>query len=162
MTLTIRLERYEKRTDRCLFGILLVLYSMLMFVLFYRQAIEYQGIYFSDMKAYILETQGLESGYEFPYRFLFWLSRIWMPVMGAEAAVAFSTTFLNSLSVLLLKYYMEKTLKEYARRQQVKWNLLWDAAVNLAVFSLFLYPCTMVPKMKKSGGISIFTAATVS
>lgn len=152
MTLTKKMERYEKRTDRLFFGILLILYSMLMFVLFYRQAIEYQGIYFSDMKAYILETQGLESGYEFPYRFFFWLSRIWMPVMGAEAAVAFSTTFLNSLSVLLLKYYMEKTLKEYARRQQVKWNLLWDAAVNLAVFSLFFVSMYYGPKDEKIWG----------
>ena len=39
------------------FGILIVLYSLVMLRFFYRQAIEYQGIYFSDMKAYILETR---------------------------------------------------------------------------------------------------------
>ena len=55
------------------FGILLALYSLMMMRLFYRQAIEYQGMYVSDMKAYIQETMGLESGYEFPYRFFFLL-----------------------------------------------------------------------------------------
>lgn len=149
---TKRIERYEKKIDSCFFGILLTLYSLLLFVLFYRQTIEYQGVYFSDMKAYILEAQGLESGYEFPYRLFFWLSGIWMAVVTPEAAVAFTTTLLNSLSVVALKYYMEKTVKEYARRQQVKWNLFWDAAVNLAVFSLFFVSMYYGPKGEKIWG----------
>ena len=63
----------QRIADYCVFGILLLLYSGLTFTLFYRQAIEYQGMYVSDMKAYIQETMGLESGYEFPYRFFFLL-----------------------------------------------------------------------------------------
>lgn len=62
-----RCER-ERNVEKILFGVLVILYSCLMFVMFYRQTIEYQGNYYSDMKAYIQETQGLESGYEFPYR----------------------------------------------------------------------------------------------
>ena len=127
----------QKIADYCIFGLLLILYSGLTFILFYRQAIEYQGQYVSDMKAYIQETVGVESGLEFPYRFFFWLSRLWLPVAPPEAAVAFSTMLLNSLSVIVLKYFLGKKLKEYAEKQLVRWNLLWDAAVTLTVFSLF-------------------------
>lgn len=143
---------WQKAADFCFFGILLILYSWVTFVLFYRQAIEYQGLYVSDMKAYILETAGLESGYEFPYRFLFWLSRLWMPVAGPEGAVAFSTMLLNSLSVILLKYYFGQKLREYADRQLVRWNLLWDGAVTLFVFSLFFVSMYYGPKEVKIFG----------
>lgn len=143
---------WQKAVDYCFFGVLLILYSWLTFVLFYRQAIEYQGLYVSDMKAYILETMGAESGYEFPYRFLFWLSRLWMPVAGPEAAVAVSTMLLNSLSVVLLKYYFSDRLREYARRQSVRWNLLWDGAVTLFVFSLFFVSMYYGPKEEKIFG----------
>ena len=96
------------------FGILLALYSLMMMRLFYRQAIEYQGIYYSDMKAYILETQGLDSGFDFPYRLFFWISRIWMIFVTPEGAVAFSTMLLNSFCVLLVKYYFDTILADYA------------------------------------------------
>lgn len=119
------------------FGILIVLYSLLMLRLFYRQTIEYQGIYFSDMKAYILETRGLDSGFEFPYRLFFWLSRIWMIFVTPEAAVAFSTMLLNSLCVILVKYYFDMFLSDYAKKEGIRWTLLWQLAVTAAVFSLF-------------------------
>ncbi len=119
------------------FGVLIVLYSLVMLRLFYRQTIEYQGIYFSDMKAYILETRGLDSGFEFPYRLFFWLSRIWMIFVTPEAAVAFSTMLLNSLCVILVKYYFDTLLSDYAEREGIRWTLLWQMAVTAAVFSLF-------------------------
>lgn len=149
---TMWLRKHEKVIDRCVFGILLVMYSVLMLVLFYRQTIGYQGMYLSDMEAYILETQGLESGYEFPYRFLFWLSRIWMLFVSPQAAVAFSTMLLNSFSVLLLKYYFEKTLKIYALRQRATWNYFWDAAVNVMVFALFFVSMYYGPRYEKIWG----------
>lgn len=119
------------------FGVLIMLYSLVMLRLFYRQAIEYQGIYFSDMKAYILETRGLDSGFEFPYRLFFWLSRIWMIFVTPEAAVAFSTMLLNSLCVILVKYYFDMLLSDYAQREGVRWTILWQLAATAAVFSLF-------------------------
>ena len=60
------------------FFLLTVFYSFIMFVLFYRQCVEYQGVYYSDMKAYILEAQGLDSGYSFPYPLMFWAAKIFM------------------------------------------------------------------------------------
>jgi hypothetical protein len=127
----------KRIADYCVFGILLLLYSGLTFTLFYRQAIEYQGMYVSDMKAYIQETMGLESGYEFPYRFFFWLSRLWLPVATPAAAVAFSTMLLNSAGVIALKCFLGRKLEEYAGKHLVPWSFLWDAAVNFFVFSLF-------------------------
>ena len=119
------------------FGILLALYSLMMMRLFYRQAIEYQGIYYSDMKAYILETQGLDSGFDFPYRLFFWISRIWMIFVTPEGAVAFSTMLLNSLCVLLVKYYFDTILADYAKREGLRWSAFWQTVSTVAVFSLF-------------------------
>lgn len=152
MIIGAKIRQHERKIDRCFFAVLLLAYSVLLFVLFYRQAIEYKGAYTSDMKAYILETQGLESGYEFPYRFFFWLSRIWMIAVTPEAAVAVSTMLLNSLSVVLLKFYFDKNLREYARRQMVQWNLLWDGAVNFLVFALFFVSMYYGPRGEKIFG----------
>ncbi len=126
-----------KIVNYAFFGILLALYSLMMLALFYRQATEYHGIYYSDMKAYILETQGLDSGFDFPYRLFFWISRIWMLFVTPEAAVAFSTMLLDSLCVILVKYYFDTLLADYARRERVRWTLPWQLASTLAVFSLF-------------------------
>lgn len=132
-----RKKEPERLPNLIFFGILLILYSLMMLRLFYRQSIEYQGIYYSDMKAYILETQGLDSGFDFPYRLFFWVSRIWMIFVTPEWAVAFSTMLLNSLCVLLVKYYFDSILEEYAKREGLRWSALWQAVSTVAVFSLF-------------------------
>lgn len=116
------------------FGVLLVLYSCMTFFLFYRQAVEYQGIYYSDMKAYILETRGLESGYDFPYPLFFWLSRIWMLAASPEAAVAFSTMLLNSLGILVLKLYFDRRMPGR------------EFLCTLAVFSLYFMSMIYSPR----------------
>lgn len=128
------------------FGILLTLYSLMTLLLFYRQAIGYQGIYYSDMEAYILETQGLDSGFDFPYRLFFWLSGIWMIFVSPEAAVAFSTMLLNSLGVFLVKYYFDAFLSDYARKEGKCWNLSWQLASTTAVFSLFFMSMVYSPR----------------
>ena len=152
MTIGTKIRQHERKIDGCFFAVFLLVYSGLMFVLFYRQAIEYGGMYTSDMRAYILETQGLESGYEFPYRLFFWLSGIWMSVLTPEAAVAVSTMLLNSLSVVLLKYYFDKNLRKHAARQSLQWNLGWDGAVNFLVFALFFVSMYYGPKGEKIFG----------
>ena len=52
-----------------LFAALVLIASAVTFYLFYRQCTESMlgsGLYHSDMKAYILEMQGQDSGYSFP------------------------------------------------------------------------------------------------
>lgn len=128
------------------FSILLVLYSLMTLFLFYRQAIEYQGIYYSDMKAYILETQGLDSGLDFPYRLFFWLSRIWMIFVTPEAAVAFSTMLLNALGVFFVKYYFDTLLKGCVEKEGLRWHWGWGSMSTLAVFSLFFMSMVYSPR----------------
>lgn len=124
----------RKMWNAVVFGVLLFLYSCMTYLLFYRQAIEYQGIYYSDMKAYILETRGLESGYDFPYPLFFWISRIWMLVLSPESAVAFTTMLLNSLGILILKIYFDRR----APRQPF--------LCTLAVFSVFFMSMIYSPR----------------
>lgn len=60
-----------------MFAALVAIASAVTFWLFYRQCVESMlgtGLYHSDMKAYILEMQGLDSGYSFPYPVLFKLA----------------------------------------------------------------------------------------
>lgn len=135
-----------KLADSIFFGILMVLYSLMTLLFFYRQTIEYQGIYYSDMKAYILETQGLDSGLDFPYRLFFWLSRIWMVFVTPEAAVAFSTMLLNSLGVILVKYYFDLYLSDYAKREGLRWTVGWRLISTAAVFSLFFMSMIYSPR----------------
>lgn len=143
---TTQREKTVRILNYVFFGILLALYSLMMLRLFYRQAIEYQGIYYSDMKAYILETQGLDSGFDFPYRLFFWVSRIWMLFVSPQAAVAFTTMLFNSLGVFLTKYYFDRILSDYAERENLSWNPGWELLSTLSVFSLFFMSMVYSPR----------------
>ena len=59
--------------DVLIFLLLLAGASAVTLILFYRQAM---GEIPSDMKAYILEMQGLDSGYSFPYPVFFGLAAL--------------------------------------------------------------------------------------
>lgn len=98
------------------FAALVAIASAVTFWLFYRQCVESMlgtGLYHSDMKAYILEMQGLDSGYSFPYPVLFKLAATIHLVTasftgGAELAMALATMLLNSGAMIALKVMMDK------------------------------------------------------
>lgn len=127
-------DKNSRIRNYVVFGVLLILYSGMTYFLFYRQAIEYQGIYYSDMKAYILETRGLESGYDFPYPLFFWISRIWMLAVSPEAAVAFSTMLLNSFGIVVLKIYFDRKAPRHG------------FLCTLAVFSVYFMSMIYSPR----------------
>lgn len=137
---------WGKIIDGIFFSSLLILYSLMTLVFFYRQAVEYQGVFYSDMKAYILETQGLDSGFDFPYRLFFWLSRVWMVFVTPEAAVAFSTMLLNSLCVILVKFYFDNFLSDCARKEGLRWALGWRLTSTAATFALFFMSMVYSPR----------------
>ena len=58
---------------------------------------------YEQMKAYILEMQGLDSGYSFPYPVFFKLAAFIHLFTGPELAVALATTLLNSTAMVLMK-----------------------------------------------------------
>lgn len=110
--------------DIAVFGFLVVIASVVTFRLFYRQCVESllgTGLYHSDMKAYILEMQGLDSGYSFPYPILFKLAAAIHLVTssldtGAELAMALATMLLNSAAMIALKVMLDKHVGPDLRR----------------------------------------------
>lgn len=136
------------------FAALVAIASAVTFWLFYRQCVESMlgtGLYHSDMKAYILEMQGLDSGYSFPYPVLFKLAATIHLVTasftgGAELAMALATMLLNSGAMIALKVMLDKHVG--AKLQEAMPGKPWlpgiltgTAAVSLFFVSM-VYPPT--------------------
>ncbi len=136
----------KDKKAQSLFVVLTIFYSFIMFVLFYRQCVEYQGMYLSDMKAYILEAQGLDSGYSFPYPIMFWLAKVFMLVVSPELAMALTVMVLNSLSFVFLKYYMDVFTKDALQAEGRNWNWGWDALVSVLALSLLFVAMLYAPR----------------
>ncbi len=99
-----------------MFAVLVGIASAVTLWLFYRQCVESMlgtGLYHSDMKAYILEMQGLDSGYSFPYPILFKLAAVIHLVTGSlptgtELAMALAAMLLNSAAMIALKIMLDR------------------------------------------------------
>ena len=106
----------ENFIEIVVFAVLVGIASVVTLWLFYRQCVENMlgtGLYHSDMKAYILEMQGLDSGYSFPYPILFKLAAVIHLVTGslptgAELAMALATMLLNSAAMIALKIMLDR------------------------------------------------------
>lgn len=132
-------ERKNRIIDGAVFLGLLAAVSGVTFELFYRQTLGNPGYYPSDMKAYILEMQGLESGYSFPYPVFFRLSAFIHLFADAELSVAIATMLLNSLAIVIMKLSFNHIILHDDKR---RW---WEGiAMSLLAVSLFfismLYP----------------------
>ena len=137
--------------DRCVFALGLAVYTALLFTLFYRQTLGNVNFYHSDMKAYILEMQGLDSGYSFPYPLFFKLGALFhLFINSPELSIALAVTVLNSLSPLVLKYYMNKILmKECAEGNgsvSQKKQLWLGLFITAGVFTIFFVSMVYPPK----------------
>ncbi len=98
-----RTEKNQRRTraiDAAVFAVLLALASAVTLRLFYGQT--YWDVE-SDMAAYILEMQGLESGYSFPYPVFFKLAALIHLFASPELSVAMATMLLNGLAMVVTK-----------------------------------------------------------
>lgn len=121
----------EKVLDRAVFVILLVAVSAVTLVLFYRQTLGSPERYHSDMKAYILEMQGLDSGYSFPYPIFFKLSAFLNLFATPEFAVALATMLLNSLGMVITKLALNHlTLVELEAAVEKRRNRLREDGKN--------------------------------
>lgn len=104
------MDKKNKIIDRAFFAVLLAGVSAVTLYLFYRQCTGNPGLYHSDMKAYILEMQGLDSGYSFPYPVLFKLSALIHLFTNPELAVAIATMLLNSGAMVVTKLAFNRLL----------------------------------------------------
>ncbi len=120
--------------DMAVFIVLLAVASLVTFYLFYRQTYGNEVSYHSDMKAYILEMQGLDSGYSFPYPIFFKLSAFFHLFLGAEVSVALATMVLNSLSMVLLKWEFDRIFPKHT----------WFAGVLISLVTVLLFFSSML------------------
>lgn len=160
----------QNYANAVIFFVLLLAFSAMCLFLFYRQCVESMigengsGLYHSDMKAYILEMQGLDSGYSFPYPIFFKLSALLNIFVSPESAVALATMLLNSLALIITKLALDRLALqelEAALPERKKWlggTLISVTAVSLFAVSM-LYPPTGIylPGIKYNY-LGVFTA----
>ncbi|MCM1100329.1 MAG: hypothetical protein NC079_03115 [Clostridium sp.] len=156
----------EALTDPILFAILLAGVMAVWFCLFHRQCVESltgSGLYHSDMKAYILEMQGLDSGYSFPYPILFWLSAFFHLFVTPETATALAVTLLNGLAVLAVKVALNGLMREPLAEKTPGYRRLAGIGISLVSIALFFVSMVYPPKGMYLPGIlynylGVFTA----
>jgi len=138
------------------FTVCLIVYSFVMYRLFYNQAVQSmikQGaLYESDMKAYLQTMLGVPSGYDFPYPIFFWLGRVFLHFTEVETAGALAAMVLNTLGVMVLTFYMQKTLQPYYDRHPYG-DYLGLVTVFLS-FSIFFISMLYTPSGIYLPGIS--------
>lgn len=139
-----------KVIDWALFAVLLAVVSGVTLTLFHRQTLGNPQSYHSDMKAYILEMQGLKSKYQFPYPIFFKLSALIHLVAPAELSVAIATMLLNSLAIVITKAMLNdlmlEDLKNCFRLRGGKgvWRQEWMAGVLLSILAVSLFFISML------------------
>ncbi len=132
------------RTTKIAFWVMLVSHTVLMFVLFANQAFhtEYE-VYGSDVDAYLLEMQGLDSGFDFPYPVYFMLGRFFALFTNVNMGAALSATLLNSISPAVLTFFMLRYLAGLMPKED-KNRSVYEALIVLLSHSVFfvsmLYP----------------------
>ena len=157
--------------DIAVFTLLVLIASAITFWLFYRQCVESMlgtGMYHSDMKAYILEMQGLDSGYSFPYPILFKLAAAIHLVTGslttgAELAMALAAMLLNSAAMIALKVMLDRHVGEELRKAMpgkawLPGILTGTVAVSLFFVSMVYPPAGIYLPGIKYKYLGVFTA----
>lgn len=144
------MEKMDAKTrkwiDWGVFLLLLVGYTVLMFTLFYRQTLGNVNYYHSDMKAYILEMQGLDSGYSFPYPLFFKLGALFHLFLDSpELCIAIAATLLNSISPFVLKYYMNRLGMKQCHTRTEGGRLLLGLLLTGVVFTIFFVSMVYPP-----------------
>ena len=135
----------SKKT-KIVYFLLLAAYTCLLFVLFKNQAfhIEYQE-YGSDVDAYLLEMQGLDSGFDFPYPVYFMLGKFLALFSDVRMGAALSATILNSISPAVLSFYMLKYLAPLVPEKD-KNRTAFEGFILLAAYSIFFVSMLYPPK----------------
>ena len=135
-------NKINKRIDVAVFAVLLLAASIITFQLFYHQTTGSEALYHSDMKAYILEMQGLDSGYSFPYPVFFKLSAFFDIFAAPEMAVAIATLVLNSGAMIIMKWALNHYALVQLENTFVKNK--WMAGVLISLVSISLFFISML------------------
>lgn len=131
--------------DVAFFVVLLSAVAAVMLTLFYRQTIGNPDYYHSDMKAYILEMQGLDSGYSFPYPVFFKLAAFIHLFAAPELSVAIATMLLNVLSMVLLKLFFNRLALKELQESFTKCSWLSGIVLSLLAASMLFISMLYLP-----------------
>lgn len=120
----------------------ILVYSLLMSYLFYKQCVSVDTtVYFSDMKAYLLEIQGMDSGYSFPYPLFFVFSKMLSKLVPLEMAVSLALTVLNVIGCIAVCKYVsdyvfdsDKYRSDDSNNKKMTAESVAVAATVLAIF----------------------------
>ena len=136
----------DKIIDTIVFLILLAVVSALTLTLFYRQTLgSPETGYHSDMKAYILEIQGLNTKYDYPYPVFFKLAAFFHLFTTPEFAVALTTMLLNSLAIIFVKLFMNRLILPECQTCGIRiMQKGWTAGVLLSVLAVSLFFISML------------------
>ena len=143
----------RKRADKInilVFGVVFLFYLLVTLFLFHRQTVAYGGRYPSDMGAYIVEIQGIDSGFSFPYPVMFWVAGILARFTTPEHAMAVTVTFFNGLTLLSLKWFADSALKVRGGQDWKRGAAATAIAVTLLLVSM-LYPLTYLGNYQEMG-----------
>lgn len=135
----------DKAVDYGIFAVLLFGVLAVTLSLFYRQCVESMtgsGLYHSDMKAYILEMQGLDSGYSFPYPVLFRTAAFFHLFTAPELSMALAAALLNGLAVLFTKLALNHLA--YGELSERFPGRRWLAGLCISAVSVGLFFISMV------------------
>lgn len=132
-------EKRYRIIDWGLFAVMLLIISAVTLWLFYKHATGSPALYHSDMKAYILEMQGLDSGYSFPYPIFFKLAAFFNLFVSPELAVAIAAMLLNSLAIFITKFGFNRLM--ISERRQGWGRRVFLSALTVSLFFIsMLYP----------------------
>lgn len=143
---TKQAQDWDRIIDAVVFTVLLAVVSALTLTLFYRQT---QGSpetgYHSDMKAYILEIQGLNTKYSYPYPVFFKIAAFIHLFTTPEFAVALATMLLNSLAIVLVKLFLNRLiLPKWIDTGSGIFRRRWLAGVTLSLLAVSLFFISML------------------
>ncbi|MBP1585634.1 MAG: hypothetical protein ILP17_08085 [Lachnospiraceae bacterium] len=125
---------------------LMASYTFLLFELFKNQAFHTDYlVYGSDVDAYLLEMQGIDSGFDFPYPVYFLLGKFFALFSNVNMGAALSATVLNSLSPVFLSYFMLRELSVHVSLKS-KNRTAYEGFILLVTFSVFFVSMLYAPE----------------
>ena len=149
------MEKKSRIIDTVIFLALLAAASAVTLMLFYRQALYadivmpsavdgMEEMYKSDMKAYMLEMQGLDSGYSFPYPVFFKLAAFIHLFATPQLSVALATMLLNSLGIILVKIALNRLILPECEKGSGFLKRDWLSGVFLSLLAVSLFFVSML------------------
>ena len=135
----------EKVIDVAVFAVLLAIASAVVLALFYKQtSLVYSDSYESDMAAYILEMQGLETKYSFPYPIFFKTAAFIDLFATPEFSVALAAMLFNSLGIVFTKAMFNRLVLNECGSDTDGTQVFWPKGILASVLAVSLFFISML------------------